>query len=107
MISMRGYAGLPLALGAAGCTLVGGPSIVAPPPPGLGNVNDPVPYAQPASSAGNMAQYEQGGRTYRVLDTSYGYDERGMASWYGEQFQGRPTSSGETYDMYALTGAHR
>jgi rare lipoprotein A len=54
-----------------------------------------------------MAEYEQGGRSYRVLDTSYGYDARGLASWYGEQFHGRPTSSGEPYDMNAMTGAHR
>jgi len=54
-----------------------------------------------------MAEYEQGGRTYRVLDSSYGYDQRGSASWYGEGFHGRATSSGETFDMYALTGAHR
>jgi rare lipoprotein A len=42
-----------------------------------------------------------------VLDSSFGYDERGFASWYGEEFHGRPTSSGETFDMYALSGAHR
>jgi len=100
-----GWAGL--CMTAAGCTLVGGPSAVVPPPPGLASIDDPVPYDQPASSSGNMAQYEQGGRTYRVLDTSYGYDERGLASWYGEEFHGRRTSSGETFDMNALTGAHR
>lgn len=105
MISQRRFAGLSLALAAAGCTLVGGPATVAPPPPAA--LEDPVPYDQPASASGNMEQYEQGGRTYRVLDTSYGYDERGFASWYGEEFHGRTTSSGETFDMYALTGAHR
>jgi rare lipoprotein A len=107
MSVMRAYAWVPLSLVAAGCTLVGSPAIVAPPPPGVASVGDPVPYDQPASSSGNMAQYEQDGRTYRVLDTSYGYDERGLASWYGEQFHGRSTSSGETFDMNALTGAHR
>ncbi|MBM4183844.1 MAG: septal ring lytic transglycosylase RlpA family protein [Gemmatimonadetes bacterium] len=96
------------AVAAAGCTLIGGPStITPPPPPNLVALGDPVPYDQPPSARGNMAEYEQGGRTYRVLDTSYGYDERGSASWYGEEFNGRPTSSGETFDMYALTGAHR
>jgi rare lipoprotein A len=54
-----------------------------------------------------MAQYQQFDRTYRVLETSEGYDERGVASWYGEPFHGRRTSSGETYDMYAMTAAHR
>jgi rare lipoprotein A len=92
----------------AGCTLIGGPATIVPPAPAdIDAISDPVPYDQPASTRGNMVEYEQGGRTYRVLDTSYGYDERGSASWYGEQFNGRPTSSGETFDMYALTGAHR
>ena len=54
-----------------------------------------------------MAEYEQSGRRYRVLETSRGYDERGIASWYGPQFHGRPTSSGETYDMNRLSAAHR
>jgi len=54
-----------------------------------------------------MAEYEQNGATYQVLDTSYGYDERGIASWYGEAFQGNPTSNGETYDMHKLSAAHR
>lgn len=106
--SVRARMGLPGALLAAGCTLVGGPATVVPPaPPNLDALGDPVPYAQPPSAQGNMAEYEQGGRTYRVLDTSFGYDQRGSASWYGEEFHGRPTSSGESFDMNALTGAHR
>ncbi len=107
MSIVRAHAWIPLVLAAAGCTLVGGPAVVAPPSPGNVSAADPVPFDQPASRYGNMAQYEQGGRTYRVLDTSYGYDERGLASWYGEEFHGRSTSSGETFDMNALTGAHR
>jgi rare lipoprotein A len=54
-----------------------------------------------------MAEYEQNGRRYRVLDSSYGYDERGVASWYGEAFHGRPTSSGEPFDMHSPSAAHR
>ena len=73
----------------------------------LERVPDPVPRAEPPSRSGNMAQYEQFGVTYRVLDSSEDYDERGVASWYGEPFHGRQTSSGETYDMYAMTAAHR
>ncbi|MGE0160706.1 MAG: septal ring lytic transglycosylase RlpA family protein [Gemmatimonadales bacterium] len=107
MSFVRGCAGAASALAVAGCTLVGGPAVVPPPPAGLSSIADPVPYSQPASASGNMVQYEQGGRTYRVLDSSFGYDERGLASWYGEEFNGRSTSSGETFDMYALTGAHR
>jgi rare lipoprotein A len=32
--------------------------------------------------------------------------EQGLASWYGRKFHGRPTSSGEPYDMFAMTAAH-
>lgn len=35
------------------------------------------------------------------------FSQTGVASWYGRQFHGRPTASGETYDMNALTAAHR
>jgi rare lipoprotein A len=41
------------------------------------------------------------------LETSEGYDEEGLASWYGEQFHGRPTSSQEPFDMFAMTAAHK
>ncbi|HUK55425.1 MAG TPA: septal ring lytic transglycosylase RlpA family protein [Nitrospiria bacterium] len=41
------------------------------------------------------------------LDYPVGYRESGIASWYGEEFQGRPTANGETYNMYAMTAAHR
>ena len=36
-----------------------------------------------------------------------GNAQEGMASWYGKEFNGRPTASGEIFDMYALTAAHR
>ena len=90
----------------AGCTMIGSPALENPPPPPE-DFPDGVPYDEPASRGGNMVEYEQSGHTYRILDTSYGYDERGIASWYGEKFHGRPTSSGEPFDMYALSGAHR
>tara|TARA_Y100001970_G_scaffold160178_1_gene195945 strand:+ start:211 stop:591 length:381 start_codon:yes stop_codon:yes gene_type:complete len=54
-----------------------------------------------------MAEYRVNGVTYRVLDTSNGYEETGMASWYGEQFHGRPTSSMEPFDMNGVSAAHR
>jgi rare lipoprotein A len=41
------------------------------------------------------------------MDSSTGYHEEGLASWYGADFQGRRTSSGEAYDMNLLTAAHR
>lgn len=54
-----------------------------------------------------VRSYEVFGRTYTTLPTSAGYQEVGVASWYGEPFHGRRTASGETFDMYALTAAHR
>ncbi len=54
-----------------------------------------------------MQEYEVRGGRYRVLETSEGYDQRGIASWYGEQFHGRPTSSGERFDMNRPSAAHR
>lgn len=36
-----------------------------------------------------------------------GWRERGDASWYGEPYHGRPTASGEVYDMHGFTAAHR
>jgi rare lipoprotein A len=54
-----------------------------------------------------MVEYDEFGITYRILDSSEGYEASGIASWYGEPFHGRRTSSGEIYDMYAMSGAHR
>ena len=51
--------------------------------------------------------YEVFGKRYVILQSSYGYRERGVASWYGNKFHGNPTASGEIYDMYAMTAAHK
>jgi len=51
--------------------------------------------------------YEVFGQRYRILDSAEGYVERGVASWYGPKFHGNVTASGERFDMYALTAAHR
>jgi rare lipoprotein A len=73
----------------------------------LAAIPDAVPRAEPRASSGNMREYEVFGRTYRVLESSEGYEAEGLASWYGMEFQGRPTSSGEPFDVYAMTAAHR
>lgn len=62
---------------------------------------------QKRSKRGNPPFYEVFGERYYVLDTSLNYQERGVASWYGKKFHGRPTSSGEIYDMYKMTAAHK
>jgi len=59
------------------------------------------------SRRGNPPFYEVYGVRYHVLDSSIDYTERGVASWYGKKFHGRPTSSGKIYDMYAMTAAHK
>lgn len=89
------------------CTMIGSASLENPPPPPETFPDRTPPSDELPSRGGNMAEYEQSGKTYRVRDSSYGYDERGIASWYGEQFQGRPTSSGEPFDMNQLSAAHR
>lgn len=59
------------------------------------------------SERGNPPFYEVFGKRYHVLDSSAGYRERGIASWYGPDFHGQPTSGGERYDMYGMTAAHK
>ena len=51
------------------------------------------------------APYEIKGVTYYPR-VDYSYDATGMASWYGEQFQGRYTANGEVFDLHELTAAH-
>ena len=70
-------------------------------------VPDAVPRVEPRSRSGNPSNYVVNGRRYYVRDSAVGYRERGIASWYGTKFHGRRTSSGERYDMYAMTAAHR
>ncbi|RJR33803.1 MAG: septal ring lytic transglycosylase RlpA family protein [Desulfobacteraceae bacterium] len=51
--------------------------------------------------------YEVNGRTYYPLLTAEGYEERGVASWYGPSFHGRRTSCGERFDMHKVSAAHK
>lgn len=75
------------------------------PPPDLDAIPDAVPRAEPLIRSANRP-YEVLGSTY-VPQTEYrAYSEEGMASWYGRRFHGKKTSSGEPYDMYAMTAAH-
>lgn len=61
----------------------------------------------PKSRRGNPSEYTVGGVRYAVMTSAEGYAEQGQASWYGRKFHGRETSSGEVYDMYQLTAAHK
>jgi len=99
-----------MVVGIAACTTTPsepGDSGPARPPPGLANIPDPVPRIEPRSPYGNKTPYSVLGKTYYVMPDAASYKEYGKASWYGTKFQGRATSSGESYDMYKLTAAHR
>lgn len=91
----------------AGCGDGGAQRDSAPPGyPDFSHVPDAVPRVEPYRRA-NMRPYTVAGHTYRPLHSAVGYRERGIASWYGNKFHGRRTASGERYDMYAMTAAHR
>jgi len=65
------------------------------------------PVNEPLSRYGNPEAYRVDGHKYEVMTSSSGYRTRGLASWYGTKFHSKRTSSGEDYDMYALTAAHK
>jgi rare lipoprotein A len=85
------------------------PELAAPPaaPTGPDSVPDAVPRVEPRSRGGNPPFYDVFGKRYYVLSSSSGYWERGVASWYGPGFHKVRTSTGEPYDMYAMTAAHK
>ena len=70
-------------------------------------IPDAVPRVEPRSRYGNPDTYVVRGKRYYTKDSSDGHLERGLASWYGKKFHGRRTSSGERYDMYGMTAAHK
>lgn len=75
--------------------------------PDVDEIPEPEVRDEPRSRYGNRSPYNVLGKTYRVLDSAEGYDETGTASFYGNKFHGRRTSSLEVYDMYAFTAAHK
>jgi rare lipoprotein A len=70
-------------------------------------VANAVPKHEPRSKFGNPKTYVVQGRRYTVRDNVRGFRQTGIASWYGTKFHGHRTSSGEPYDMYAMTAAHK
>jgi rare lipoprotein A len=75
------------------------------PPPQ--SVQDVVPRREPRSRSGNPPFYDVLGKRYFVLSSNVGYVERGVASWYGPGFHKVRTSTGEIYDMYGMSAAHK
>ncbi|WP_295171719.1 septal ring lytic transglycosylase RlpA family protein [uncultured Brevundimonas sp.] len=89
----------------AACSTVGGAGVrgtVA----GRGEDNPPVVKDPAPIVSGTMRPYQVRGRWYTPKEQP-DYEEVGMASWYGDAFNGRPTSTGERFDMHALTAAHK
>lgn len=76
-------------------------------PVDVSHVKNAVPKDEPRSKYGNPKNYKVLGKWYSVKESSKGYKEKGISSWYGKKFHGHRTSSGETYDMYAMTAAHK
>lgn len=83
------------------------PAVVAPPAAPAAPPPEATPRAEPRSAHGNPPFYDVLGQRYYVLGSADGYLERGVASWYGPTFHGGSTSSGELYDMYGMTAAHK
>ena len=73
----------------------------------VSDVKDAIPRVEPKSRYGNPASYVVFGKRYHTLASSKDYSERGIASWYGTKFHGHRTSSGEPYDMYQMSAAHK
>ncbi|MDH3882762.1 MAG: septal ring lytic transglycosylase RlpA family protein [Desulfobacterales bacterium] len=61
----------------------------------------------PSSKPGYPKPYKVLGKWYQPLPHSEGFRQHGIASWYGRDFHGKKTSNGETYNMYAMTAAHK
>ncbi|RPJ47524.1 MAG: septal ring lytic transglycosylase RlpA family protein [Betaproteobacteria bacterium] len=96
-----GSAGTPTQGG--GYYLDDGPGASA--PANLDAIPDAVPKAEPLYR-GTMKPYVVMGRSYTPMTRLTPYRARGVATWYGRRYHGKQTSSGEPYDMYAMTAAH-
>lgn len=70
-------------------------------------IPDAVPVSVKQSKYGNPDNYTVMGKTYYLMDSAEDFQQKGIASWYGNKFHGQRTSSGEDYDMYAMTAAHK
>lgn len=74
--------------------------------PTLLEMTDPVPQAEQLSRGGNKP-YNIFGIDYLPVSHLTQHEEVGIASWYGNKFHGHYTSNGETYNMFAMTAAHK
>jgi rare lipoprotein A len=74
-------------------------------PADLGATADAAPRVEPLHPRANRP-YTALGRSYTPMTGDAPFRQRGVASWYGKQFHGNRTASGEIYDMFAMTAAH-
>lgn len=79
----------------------------AKPPAGLDKTPDAQPKVEPIRSGGANKPYTVNGRSYTPVTSDKPMAEKGLASWYGRKFHGKRTASGEVYDMYAMSAAHK
>jgi rare lipoprotein A len=111
----RAFAGLAVAAALSGCfstpqqpsTRPAPPPVPITPPQAPDSVPDATPRNEPHARNGNPPFYDVFGKRYFVLSSNVGYVERGVASWYGPGFHKVRTSTGEPYDMYGMTAAHK
>jgi rare lipoprotein A len=75
------------------------------PPANIDSIPDAVPRVEPIRAA-TARPYVVMGRGYTPMTSLQPYKARGIATWYGRRYHGKQTSSGEVYDMYAMTAAH-
>lgn len=73
----------------------------------VSQIPDAVPKPEKLSKLGNYSTYRVLGKSYHVMKSSKNYEQIGIASWYGTKFHAQRTSSGERYDMLAMTAAHK
>ncbi|MFK5954015.1 MAG: septal ring lytic transglycosylase RlpA family protein [Desulfobacterium sp.] len=88
---------------------VGGCSSTPPvsPPDELKGYGGTASPEVPVKKTGTFKSYKIAGKTYHPLLHARGFSQKGLASWYGKKFHGRKTANGETYNMYAMTAAHK
>ena len=77
------------------------------PPPDVAQTPDAEPKVEPIRQGGPNKPYEVLGRGYTPETRDLPLREKGLASWYGKAFHGRRTASGEVYNMFAMTAAHK
>jgi peptidoglycan lytic transglycosylase len=75
------------------------------PPANLDSIAEPTPRIEPLHRAA-ARPYMVMGRDYTPMTALAPYKSQGLATWYGRRYHGKQTSTGEIYDMYAMTAAH-